>query len=78
MRPGDGKRGCPVEVWDGPYVMRCNLGENAGGSDPQVGECAYHGKFGQPAEDAQADRAPGRWVPLTGRPAPAEAMDRSR
>jgi hypothetical protein len=42
-----------VTVWDGPYVMRCDLGENAGGPDPLVGECAYHGKFEQPAEGAQ-------------------------
>jgi len=28
--------GCPVEVWDGPYMYRCSLGTN---------RCAYHGPF---------------------------------
>lgn len=40
-RPTDGKRGCPVPVWDGPYKMRCALGA-------AVGRCAYHGPFEQP------------------------------
>lgn len=31
----DGKRGCPVELWD-LYWYRCNLGRDT---------CAYHGKF---------------------------------
>jgi len=30
--------GCPVEVWDGPYLYRCALG-----SDGLV--CARHGRF---------------------------------
>ena len=34
----DGKPGCPVTVWDGPYSMRCSLGT-------AVGRCAYHGAF---------------------------------
>lgn len=34
----DGKPGCPVTVWDGPYRMRCSLGAS-------VGRCAYHGAF---------------------------------
>jgi hypothetical protein len=34
----DGKPGCPVTVWDGPYRMRCSLGAS-------VGRCAYHGPF---------------------------------
>lgn len=28
--------GCPVEVWDGPYLHRCGLG---------IDRCAYHGPF---------------------------------
>lgn len=34
----DGKPGCPVTVWDGPYRMRCSLGAS-------VSRCAYHGPF---------------------------------
>lgn len=34
----DGKPGCPVTVWDGPYSVRCSLGAT-------VGRCAYHGPF---------------------------------
>jgi hypothetical protein len=31
-------RGCPVEVWDGPYLMRCSMG-----GDGLL--CAAHGPF---------------------------------
>lgn len=34
----DGKPGCPVTVWDGPYSWRCSLGA-------ATGRCAYHGRF---------------------------------
>jgi hypothetical protein len=37
----DGKPGCPVTVWDGPYSTRCSLGAT-------VGRCAYHGEFARP------------------------------
>lgn len=30
--------GCPVDVWDGPYIMRCGLGGSHN-------VCAYHGPF---------------------------------
>jgi hypothetical protein len=40
-RPSDGKRGCPVVEWDGPYEMRCGLGAS-------IGRCAYHGPYEQP------------------------------
>lgn len=32
----DGKPGCPVIMFDGPYDYRCSLG---------VDDCAYHGAF---------------------------------
>lgn len=37
----DGKPGCPVIVWDGPYSTRCSLGATGG-------RCAYHGTFLRP------------------------------
>lgn len=37
----DGKPGCPVTVWDGPYSFRCSLGA-------ERGKCAYHGSFATP------------------------------
>jgi len=45
----DGKPGCPVVVWDGPYRMRCSLGAT-------VGRCAYHGQFTRviPPEKSQS------------------------
>lgn len=48
VRPGDGKRGCPVILYDGPYDMRCNLGADAATGRPTLGRCAYHGLFEQP------------------------------
>lgn len=45
----DGKPGCPVIVWDGPYRMRCSLGALAG-------RCAYHGRFAtSPGSDGGAE-----------------------
>lgn len=38
MLAKDGRRGCPVTVWDGPYSTRCGLGAS-------IGRCAYHGQF---------------------------------
>lgn len=32
----DGKAGCPVERWDGPYRQRCGMG---------IDNCYLHGKF---------------------------------
>lgn len=32
----DGKLGCPVIRWDGPYPYRCSLGLN---------KCSIHGSF---------------------------------
>lgn len=32
----DGKVGCPVTRWDGPYSFRCSLG---------ICKCAVHGQF---------------------------------
>lgn len=37
----DGRPGCPVTVWDGPYSTRCGAGAS-------VGKCAHHGKFASP------------------------------
>src|SRR5690242_9477373 len=51
-RASDGKRGCPVRVWDGPYVMRCDLGADAKTGRPTIGRCAYHGLFEQPTEES--------------------------
>jgi hypothetical protein len=34
----DGRPGCPVIVWDGPYSTRCGAGAS-------VGKCAHHGVF---------------------------------
>lgn len=44
----DGKPGCPVVVWDGPYHYRCSLGA-------AVGRCAYHGPFATPPAVTQAE-----------------------
>jgi hypothetical protein len=40
VEPADGGylKGCPIEVWDGPYLYQCRLGNS-------VLKCAYHGPF---------------------------------
>lgn len=43
----DGRRGCPVTVWDGPYSTRCGAGAS-------TGTCGHHGPFAS-AVAASAD-----------------------
>lgn len=43
LRPSDGRPGCPVKCWDGPYPYRCGLGAD-------VGRCAVHGPFAPPEQ----------------------------
>ena len=44
MTARDGKPGCPVTVWDGPYSTRCGAGA-------AVGKCAHHGPFATTAPE---------------------------
>lgn len=44
----DGKPGCPVTVWDGPYSTRCGAGAS-------VGKCAHHGPFATTARREAED-----------------------
>ena len=59
MTARDGKPGCPVTVWDGPYSTRCGAGAS-------TGRCAHHGPFAtavpeaddyEPVELTKAERA---------------------
>lgn len=49
----DGRPGCPVTVWDGPYSTRCGAGAS-------VGKCAHHGPFATTAPEVSAEAALGR------------------
>ena len=49
MTARDGKPGCPVTVWDGPYSTRCGAGAS-------TGRCAHHGPFAVAAPET--DDAP--------------------
>ena len=60
----DGKRGCPVTVWDGPYSTRCGAGA-------AVGKCAHHGPFATAAPTPSPDPTyrPGDIAMVDGKPA---------
>jgi len=58
----DGKAGCPVQDWDGPYSFRCGMG--------MKGECHKHGKFdAAPPDRPTPSPAPER-CPTCGHPQP--------